>query len=391
MKEKKIIIFLSILVIIAIIIISTIFILLKNINKTEISEEDSPELYIRTDLMKLKSSKVLFTVEDIISDNTENLSKVYIEDAYYKDSDTSNQTQLYLYTTIWTNDFSQKEKNYIIITLNEETMQYNIKIEQRNITKQQYEDIIETLKSEPNNENDQIEYDETNIFEYKNVTNEDIVQRYVEYFITLELYSPEDAYELIEENYKTKRFENIDNFKKYISDNKNFLELYTIEKYAVNYKDNYTEYIAIDIYDNYYIIQEKELLDFSIQLDNYTIESQEYIDKYNTLSNEQKVSVSVTKVIKMINTADYKNLYNIIDETYKQNNFPTQEIFETYIKNKFFKYNILEECQSSFNTNAYICDFKIKSGNNSTAEEKQGNIIIRLEENTAFKISFMSE
>ena len=75
MKEKKIIIFLSILVIIAIIIISTIFILLKNINKTEISEEDSPELYIRTDLMKLKSSKVLFTVEDIISDNTENLKK----------------------------------------------------------------------------------------------------------------------------------------------------------------------------------------------------------------------------------------------------------------------------------------------------------------------------
>ena len=94
-------------------------------------------------------------------------------------------------------------------------------------------------------------------------------------------------------------------------------------------------------------------MDYDALLDNYTIESQEYIDKYNSLTDEQKVNVSVAKVLKMINTADYTNLYNIVDETYKQNNFPNQEIFENYIKNNFFRYNILEECEIYFNTNKH--------------------------------------
>lgn len=388
MKERKIIILLGILLIIAILIITTIIVLLKNTNKTGVGEDEAPKLTIRTDLLKLEASNVLFTLEDIISDNIQNSSDVYIEEAFYKDSDITRETQLYLYVNIWTNNFNQNEKDYIIITLNEETMQYDMKIQQQNITKQQYEDIISTIKDEQNIE---VAYNSQNTFEYKKVTTENIVQRYVEYFITLELYSPEDAYNLLEQNYKEKRFGNIEQFKKYITENRDYLEMFVMEKYALNDKDEYTEYIAIDIYYNYYIIQENEMLNFTIQLDNYTIESQEYIDKYNSLTDEQKVNVSVTKVLKMINTADYTNLYNIVDETYKQNNFPNQEIFENYIKNNFFRYNILEECESYFNTNAYICNFKTRSGNNSTAQEKNNNIIIRLEENTSFKIAFMSE
>ena len=52
-------------------------------------------------------------------------------------------------------------------------------------------------------------------------------------------------------------------------------------------------------------------MNFTIQLDEYTIVLDSFKEKYNSAKIVTKITTDVDKVMKMINTYDYINLYNI--------------------------------------------------------------------------------
>ena len=130
------------------------------------------------------------------------------------------------------------------------------------------------------------------------------------------------------------------------------------------------------------------MLNIKIQLDNYTIEDKKYVEEYNKLSNEEKVNICLSKVLKMINNKEYNDLYNLLDETYKSTYFMNFEDFKKYINDNYFYNNEFISSNISFNVNSYICEVKIKSGVEVSALEKTNTIIIQLANDTSFKISF---
>ncbi len=68
-------------------------------------------------------------------------------------------------------------------------------------------------------------------------------------------------------------------------------------------------------------------MNYSVLLDMYTVELQEFTDKYNSAKGEEKVQYNLQLWFSAINDGDYSYAYSKLDQTYKNNNFPTQTDF----------------------------------------------------------------
>ena len=65
----------------------------------------------------------------------------------------------------------------------------------------------------------------------------------------------------------------------------------TLRRWYLN--NNYTEYTCMDQFENYYIFRENKVMDYSIILDNYTIPTEEFIEKYNSVNEQKKVVLNI--------------------------------------------------------------------------------------------------
>lgn len=391
MKKKQIIIIIITLIVLLMLCGGILILLgkLKNNENNIDTSQDAPELEVETELQRVASKNVLLTAEKIINDNLESSQKFYIEDAYYQEIEVDVEAKIYIYGRLFYNNYSNNKTMYIILNTNYDNMLYDEKIEKDGITKTEYDIIIANLK-EQTTTTKLSSYDSTKKFTLKNATDEDIITRYLEYYQNMVLYDTKDAYDLLNEDYKNKRFGSYNSFEEYVNDYNQTIENLTLEKYGMSYGETTTKYIAQDTKENYYTFECKSVLDFDIQLDNYTIEIDDYKAKYNALTDQQKAAICLSNVIQMINTKDYENLYKKVDETFRSKNFPTIDEFKNYINNRYYYYNIVSNTQARMDSNIYVLSFDISSGNNTSAETKKANLLIQLVNDTEFKISFVN-
>ena len=241
-----------------------------------------------------------------------------------------------------------------------------------------------------NSENEKIE--NNNKFEYlKEKSEAEIAIQYMYDIKELLLYYKDDAYNILNEEYRNKRFKNKQTFYKYINDNKLPIALMSAEKYKTIKNNNYTDYIISDIYNNVYIVRQKEgYNNYDVFLDNYTIITSEDMENYKKYDDLNKAKYNVTKFIKMINSKDYNTIYNLLSNTFKNNNFKTENDLEKYIKKNFYDINsiqIIEE--KEFDT---YCAFKCKLVNKRNEKEtKTISIIVSKTNDTNFTMSFSAE
>ena len=391
MKKKQIIIIIITLMVLLMLCGGILILLgkLKNNENNIDTSQDAPELEVETELQRVASKNVLLTAEKIINDNLESSQKFYIEDAYYQEIEVDVEAKIYIYGRLFYNNYANNKTMYIILNTNYDNMLYDEKIEKDGITKTEYDSIIAKLK-EQTTTTKLSSYDSSKKFTLKNATDEDIITRYLEYYQNMVLYDTKDAYDLLNEDYKNKRFGSYNSFEEYVNDYNQTIENLTLEKYGMSYGETTTKYIAQDTKENYYTFECKSVLDFDIQLDNYTIEIDDYKAKYNALTDQQKAAICLSNVIQMINTKDYENLYKKVDETFRSKNFPTIDEFKNYINNRYYYYNIISNTQARMDSNIYVLSFDISSGNNTSAEIKKANLLIRLGNDTEFKISFVN-
>lgn len=215
---------------------------------------------------------------------------------------------------------------------------------------------------------------------------EDIVKEYMNLYKRLAIGYPEKMYDLLDEEYRAKRFGSLEEFKNYIEKNKRKIIGLRVEQYNVTYNDEYTQYICIDQYENYYIFREKAVLDYSVILDTYTIDLPEFIEKYESATAQEKVALNLEKVIEAINEQDYKYVYNKLNETFKKNNFSTLEKFETYMKENFYEEN--EASYLSFNEISETYTYSVKIKDTESKKYKTKNFVMKLGEGTEFEMSF---
>ena len=239
------------------------------------------------------------------------------------------------------------------------------------------------------NENIEIELNDYNSYQNQNITNEYVTNEYFVLFKRLMLSDTNTAYNLMNDEYKKKRFENINVFNDYINDNKQEIEKLNMKQYLVNNYDNYIEYVAKDQFGNLYIFNEDEDMNIEVKLDTYTLDSEIFVNEYTKVSDKQKVQMNIDKFIQMINRHDYRTSYNCIADSFKNNYFKTQEEFQNYIENNFYSYNKFEfkSCEKKA-ADIYVCKVQLTDYMNENSEIKEINVIMQLGDNLDFKMSF---
>lgn len=236
---------------------------------------------------------------------------------------------------------------------------------------------------------DKIEENDDNGFVYSTLSNEDITREYINLYKRLALSNPEYFYNnFLDEEYKNAKFGSAQEFTSYVQDNKQKISTINLKKYQVDvYGNEYTRYVALDQNNHYYIIKENQTMDFKMQLDTYTIDVPEFIEKYNSASDDKKASMNISKIVDAINDKDYKYVYNKLNETYKNSNFADINKFKEFLNNKFYDESVIKESTAKKDGDVYICNLKI-SDKEGTSKLVDVTILVRLSQGTNYEISF---
>lgn len=105
------------------------------------------------------------------------------------------------------------------------------------------------------------------------IKEKDIVNKYLNDYKNLILNNREKAYELLNENYRNKKFGNYDKFNKYM-DTLVSISFYNanIDKYDVIKSNGYKFFDIYDMEGNRFIIKELSINNFEVFLDGYSVE-----------------------------------------------------------------------------------------------------------------------
>lgn len=252
-----------------------------------------------------------------------------------------------------------------------------------------YEKIDEIDNIQVINNDEIIQNNGYNSYVEQKVTNQYVTNEYFLLCKRLALVKPEYLYDMLDTEYREERFKNLNNFLEYINDNKDEISNINLNQYLVNNYEKYVEYVAKDQFENLYIFNEDEEKTIKIKFDTYTIPTDNFKKTYNTATDEKKVQMNIDKFIQMINRHDYRTSYNCIADSFKNNYFKTQEEFQNFIKNNFYKYNKFEfkSCEKKA-ADIYVCKVQLTDYMNENSEIKEINVIMQLGDNLDFKMSF---
>lgn len=382
MKYKKIIVM---LIIVLIIICTIVLVLIKILEKKD--DENKEELgYVpeNTELLKkeykiekLRNLTDFFSVETCIQNNIDSTFEA-------KDMNVLESERIYSYSVygmIKNTETGETADKYFIVRVDTVALAFEL----QELNSEEYNNIDEIDLTTDLKE---ITQTENNKFEYTRISNEKACRIYLQMYTELLLSDPETAYGMLEEQYKQERFSSYENFLEYIEENKTYFENAVLSEYSVNYSEEYTEFMIVDTYNNNYLVRAKSVMDYTIQLDSYTIKDEEYQEEYSKLSDLEKASINIDIFIRMLNTKDYSHAYEVLSDGFKSNYFPTEEQFKNYVKEKFFDYNIATINRNTNEGEIYIYDVNLRSGAGSAAETLEKTFNVSLEEGTDFKISF---
>ncbi|MGN1270923.1 MAG: hypothetical protein ACI4UX_02950 [Clostridia bacterium] len=432
-KSKKIIILISIIIVILIITI----ILLVSTKKKEKEEREIPKLVMTLDVkeskeprefkninycvndfftaLKLNESDKAFTLldENYRSKNKINKSNVleevnvlngkfdyfFAKKVNYKEISLAQQYQYYVYGEIYYDDYKQNSGIYVILNVDFVNNSYSIQFDDKNIkiTEQEYDNIISKLKSNNTNEYidatnlkfSEISANDYNSFPNSSTDKPDMLEEYLKNYSIMAVYDPEYAYnEMLDEEYRDAKFKNVEDYNHYTQNNKNSILNTAIKEYSVSEKEDYTEYFIIDTNNNYYTFKVKEVMNYTVIADFYTIELNQIAEKYDAGTEQEKVAINIQKVIAAIKDKDYKYVYNKLNENFKNNNYRTLEEFEQKMQNVYTGKMKLTFNDFSNEGSTYIYNINLKGTTASNNREVNMQIIMQLKENRDFVMSF---
>ena len=344
-------------------------------------------------------------IEDVLFkiDRYSNIEKYKVEDMYELSGSR--------YTIYYVKGNLNNKKVFITVNTDFTNKTFSI----NPIKQEEYEKLINTIVEGMTGSEKQIDLNEYNKINYKNISTEQMSENLLQDYVINALYYPEKAYNSLDEDYREKRFGSLGEFKKYVEDNqktlkkidksniKSYLEFdkeedYTnylegldriqLNKYATQDTENGTQFICVDDCDNYYIFDTTAVMKYTLKLDTYTIESDKFKTAYDSGSDQKKVQLNIDKFIKMINNKDYNHAYEVLDDQFKNNYFKTEDDFEKYVKNNFFEYNSVSYDKFSQEGEIYIYKITLSDKTLVKDNKKSINIIMQLKEGTDFVMSF---
>ena len=304
--------------------------------------------------------------------NIQNNVKYVVKQAYGTRNEHMAKYYTYGILTVANGDFTAKQEDvYMIIYLTTGNKGYVLET----ISKSEYQSRQE-LRA---NETIQITQGTYNICDYEYVNNVKQMEIYLDDFVFRVLNNTEESYNLLNKEYRDKRFGNINEYVKYLNEKIEQLQSITLIQYNVTEEDEYKIYSATDENGNYYQIKEKAYMEYELILDNYTL------DDYSGEKKDAKINKSVKKFISMINSADYTNAYQVLKEDFKQSNFPTEQDFINYVKDNWYVRNVIASQELMEDG---ICIVEMKDGISTTSNSMEKQFKVLLGEGMDFAIEF---
>lgn len=298
--------------------------------------------------------------------------KYVVKQAYVTQNQYMSKYYTYGTLTIANGNYTaQTQEIYMILYLTAENKGYKL----QTISKEEY------LNRTALEQNDTIEILEGtyNKFEYEYIDNVKQMEIYLEDYSFQIFNNTENSYNLLNTEYREKRFNSLQSFVQFLNEKQGQLHNIKINQYTVDEENQNKIYKGTDQYGNYYEIIEKSYMNYEIILDNYTM-----LD-YSNDSDENKIKLSAEKFILMLNSADYTNAYNLLEPSFKQINFPTEQDFINYVKNNFYARNIVASKDLSEDG---ICTVTIKDSISTQANKIQKQFKVIMGEGMSFTIEF---
>lgn len=277
-------------------------------------------------------------------------------------------------------DYSLEEK-YYIVRVDSQNGTFSIEPIEEEV------ENIDAISVEETNMS--IEKNEYNAYDIEIMSTEGLVRIYLNNFITMLLNHTDIVYErYLDEEYRDKRFENLQELEEYVERNNEEIQSVSAEKYLIEDNNETNEYVIMDQYGNIYEFYEISTMVYKVRMDNYTIASETFITTYNSSNEQNRVMLNIDKWIKMLNNRDYSAAYEVLDETYRENTFGSQDEFESYMRqNMPLHYDVNYE---SFETRSgvYVQTISLTDVTEESEDIVNLTIIMDLLEDMDFKMSF---
>lgn len=232
-----------------------------------------------------------------------------------------------------------------------------------------------------------IENKNYNMYKYKFIKDDEVCKEYYNNYKYSMLYNTEYAYDMLDKEYRQKRFKSLDRYKEYIDENRETLEKCSIAKYQVIGNEGEKRYICLDNYGNYYIFNQKNIGDYTIYLDTYTIGAEEFFEKYNNGTEETKSGMNAEKFFEALNMKDYNFIYEHLAPSFKDNYFENEEKLKSYLEENLFVYNDVKYKNYSKENDVNVLEVEVTDKYENNIAKKM-TIVMKLEENTNFIMSF---
>ncbi|MCI8470618.1 MAG: hypothetical protein HFJ35_03910 [Clostridia bacterium] len=238
--------------------------------------------------------------------------------------------------------------------------------------------------------NEEIKNNNNNMYRYVEITDEYMAKQYFNSLKDNLINNMQYTYtNLMEEEYRNKKFENIENFKEFINKNKEELSNIKLEKYTINSTDNGIEYVCLDNNQNYYVFKEKAIMNYTFKFDTYTIPTEKFVKEYQTAKVQNKVMMNVDKWVQMLNTRDYTAAYKVLNQTYRNNTFGNEEQFEDRMREMLPSYYEIQYDKFSEEGKTYLLDIILTDIMNEN--EIPITIFMQLNDDLDFVMSFSIE
>ena len=95
--------------------------------------------------------------------------------------------------------------------------------------------------------------------------------------------------------------------------------------------DGKTKYICLDEKGKYYIFTKENTVNYNVILDTYTIDTEEFLAKYNAGNEKTKAGMNVERFFEALNRKDFTYIYNHLDESFKNNYYNNVEALKEYL------------------------------------------------------------
>lgn len=339
-------------------------------NKTPNSNEEAPKLSISSDLNKSENESTFYTLkqhinkyyqalengdttqvynllnEAYINEKNINISNIYnklgyykngfkdfrVNNVYFKQIDETGKIEYYVLGEILSTEIKSKKNIYMIISVDGKNNTFAITPSNLStIDINQYYKELQQIAQNDGKNIFEIAKNEYNKYEAKSLETQNIIKFYLNDYTMLALYSPEDAYNILNEDYRNKRFGSIENYKEYIENNKSKFENVTFSKYGVELNTESTQYTIVDNNNCTYVFNIKECMSYSVISDMYTVDIDSVIENYDNASDEEKVQINIQKLVEALNNNDYKYVYSKLSEESKISKYSTIELLKNDI------------------------------------------------------------